>query len=82
MGFNGLNYTYFMFIFYETLVSVASLLLNTLIANKFILHHELSRNWKKKLRNILRNNKQQWWCITNVGLLKKRCNTQTIQVLV
>jgi len=67
-----------MFIFDEILVSVSSLSLNTLLVSKFILLHEISRNWKKQLRNILRNNKLQCWCITDVDLLKTMHNTQTI----
>jgi len=59
-----------MIIFDEILVSVSSLLLNTLAENTFILLYELSRKWKKHLQNILRNNKLQCWCITNVDLQK------------
>jgi len=82
MGFNRLKYVYFMFVFDESLVIVSSLLLNRRVVNKFILFHELSRNWKKQLRYILRNNKPQCWCIANVDLLKIMHNTQTIFVLV
>jgi hypothetical protein len=49
----GLKYKYFMSIFDESLVTLWFLLLNTLVVNKFILFHELSRRWKKQLRNIL-----------------------------
>jgi len=44
VGFNGLKYTYFMFIIDKILVTVSSFLLNTLVVNKFILFHELSRS--------------------------------------
>jgi hypothetical protein len=67
-----------MFIFDEILYSVSFVLLNVLVVNTFILFHELSRNWKRQLRNIVRNNKSRCWCITDVDLLKTMNNTQTI----
>jgi len=71
-----------MFIIDKILVTVSSFLLNTLVVNKFILFHELSRSWKKQLWDTVHDNKPQCWCITNVDLLKTMYNTQTIFVLV